>query len=107
MITRSGLALLMICAIAALSGPACTQHMQPPASWRTCSVDASPAAALLIATASMPTAPNSFTMTTHTSSGGLWAARWQRAVVLPTASAPVIIVTGMGSLSFRDIASQC
>jgi hypothetical protein len=70
MITLSGFAWRIICAIAALSGPDSTQHMQPPAS---CFTTADPSGQLAsIATASKPTAPNSLTMMHHTLLGGLF-----------------------------------
>jgi hypothetical protein len=63
MSSLSGLVCRMSCASAGSSMPDCAQHMQPPAICRTVTLP-SPPAALRSATASMPTAPNSFT-TTH------------------------------------------
>lgn len=100
----SGLTCRMICASAGVSSPLVTQHMQPPAIWRT---DTPPpplpaaAAAPPIAAPSTPTAPNSFTTTAQTSCGGFFATRWRSAVVLPAPREPVRIVTGTGRRSLR------
>ncbi len=46
----------------------------------------------------MPSDPNSLTRTAHFSPGGFaWRSRCASAVVLPTPSAPVIMLTGTGS----------
>ena len=94
------------CVTATVNGAATAQHRQPPATSRTVTPESPPPVAskppaVSNTAPSIPSAPNSLTTTAHLSVGGRCEMRWRIAVVLPTPSTPVMMLTGIGIVVSR------